>query len=366
MSAVSRQPSAVSTLRWIAALAVAPCVLAGALRAQDTTSVLRGVVTDTAGTRVPYALVRILPTGTERFTDARGSFAFAGVAPGRYRVQARQVGFEPAEVEASAPAEGGWLRLVLRPLAIRLDELTVTAVGRCTRPGPPDTVTSPELARIFAELHENARRFAFLADSYPFVYTIERTFGAISDEGQELPSVADTLQYRSDARVRYQPGNIIQWSEGQGGRRERVFRLPSLPDLADSVFHASHCFAFGGVWEQGGRRFLRVAFRAAERLRSPDIDGEADLDITSHQLRHLTIRLTRPDRARPRLVAASISVTPIELYPNVLVPEMVRGTVVPEQVIGFLGRPPRQLLELQRLLGVHFLRPLPSDSGPTP
>jgi len=48
-----------------AVLAVAP------LGAQDTAAVLRGVVSDTAGTRVPYALVRVLPFGVERFTDAR-------------------------------------------------------------------------------------------------------------------------------------------------------------------------------------------------------------------------------------------------------------------------------------------------------
>lgn len=99
-------------LRWaprVAGLAAAVVLAARPLPAQDTTAVLRGVVMDTAGTRVPYALVRVLPGGTERFTDARGAFAFTALPLGAYRVLARQVGYEPFETAVSLRAEGAAL-----------------------------------------------------------------------------------------------------------------------------------------------------------------------------------------------------------------------------------------------------------------
>jgi hypothetical protein len=355
---------------WVARLAAVVVLAARPLPAQDPTAVLRGVVMDTAGTRVPYALVRILPTGTERFTDARGAFTAAGLAPGSYRVHVRQVGFFPFDSAVTVPAARPALRIVLRPLAVRLDELTVTRPGRCTDPGPPDPATSPEPALILAELRENARRFAVLADSYPFLYYVERKLTDLGEDGAPVWSATDTVEYRSDSRARYRPGDVITWSPGMARRLGRVVRLPSLPDLADSAFHANHCFAFGGVVEQDGRRLLRIAFRAADRLRTPDIDGEAYLDPVSYQLRHLSIRLTRPERAKPMLVSASVAMTPIELFRNVLVPGTVRGATVPRLTLTVYSdrRNERlsQYVEAQRLYRVHFLRALPTDSTPSP
>jgi hypothetical protein len=126
------------------------------------------------------------------------------------------------------------------------------------------------------------------------------------------------------------------------------------------------------VLERDGRRLLLIAFRAADRLRTPDIDGEAYLDPDSYQLRYLSIRLTRPERATPRLVSASVDVTPIELYRNVLVPGTVRGATVPPLTVtagpedrGITQRT-TQYVEVQRLFHVHFLRPLPADSSRSP
>ena len=352
---------------WVAGLAAVVVLAARPLPAQDTTAVLRGVVMDTAGTRVPYALVRILPSGTERFTDARGAFVFTALPLGAYRVQARQVGYEPFESAVSLRAEGAALRIALRPLAIRLDELTVTVPGRCTAPGPPDPGTTPALAAIFAQLRENARRFAVLADSYPFQYFIERTFTDVTRSGAVRTVATDTVEFQSSTRVRYRPGEVIGWGTDPQGGRARAIQLPSLPDLADSAFIANHCFAFGGVREQDGQRLLRVAFRAAENLRTPDVDGDADLDLGSYQLRYLTIQLTRPGRAMPGLVSSSAAMTLMELYRNVLVPGTVRGTLVPTLTFSTSspGRRISQYVERQRLFRVHFLRAQPADSTPS-
>jgi hypothetical protein len=320
---------------------------------------------DTAGTRVPYALVRILPTGTERFTDSRGAFAFTALPLGTYRVQARQVGFEPLESAVSLHAEGAALRIALRPLAIRLDELTVTVRGRCTAPGPPDPGTAPALAAVFAQLRENARRFAVLADSYPFQFSLERTFTDVTGNGVVRTVATDTVDYQSSARVRYRPGELIGWGTGPQGDRARVMQLPSLPDLADSAFIANHCFAFGGMVDRDGRRFLRVSFRAAEDLRTPDIDGDADLDPDSYQLRTVAVHLTRPDRAMPGLASASATIQLTELYSNLIVPGSVRGVLEPI-IYGRFGSRITRYVDVQRLLRIHFLRAQPADSTPSP
>jgi hypothetical protein len=358
---------AVRSAPWVAALAAVVVLAARPLPAQDTTAVLRGVVMDTAGARVPYALVRILPSGTERFTDAQGVFAFTGLPLGTYRVQARQVGYEPFESAVSLRGEGAALRIALRPLTIRLDELTVTVPGRCTAPGPPDAGTAPALAAIFAQLRENARRFAVLADSYPFQYFLERTFTDVTGSGVVRTVATDTVEYQSSARVRYRPGEVIGWGTGLRGDRARVIQLPSLPDLADSAFIANHCFAFGGMVDRDSQRVLRVAFRVAEGLRTPDIDGDADLDPDSYQLRTLTIRLTRPDRAMPGLASASATIQLTELYSNLVVPGSVRGVLEP--IIDgrfWSSRSISRYVDVQRLLRIHFLRAQPTDSTPSP
>jgi len=345
-----------------AGVAVAALLAAAPLPAQDATAVLRGVVTDTAGTRVPYALVRVLPAGTERFTDARGNFAFAGLRLGAYRVQARQVGYEPFVWPVTLRAEGATLRIALQPLAIRLDELTVSVPGRCTAPGPPDPESAAALTAIFAQLRESARRFAVLADSYPFQYFIERTFTDVLEGGAVRPVATDTVGYQSGARPRYRPGNVIGWGVGPGGTRARAVQLPSLPDLADSTFIANHCFAFGGMVERDdGRRVLRITFRAAVNLRTPDVDGEADLDPDSYQLRALSTHLTYPGRAQPGIAAANATIQLTELFSNLVIPGTVRGVVEPTIDVRRSSRVARYV-DVQRLLRVHFLGASPADS----
>lgn len=316
---------------------------------------------------MPYALVQILGATSEQFTTPRGGFAAAGLVPGTYRIQVRQVGYVPFDSVVAVGAGGPAVHVVMRQIAIRLDALTILVPGRCTAPGSPDPASSPELATIFAQLSENARRYVVLADSTPFLYYIERTFNELSEDGALVWAATDTVEFRSDSRGVYRPGDVIEWRTGGRGRRVGTVRLPSLPDLADSAFHANHCFAFGGVLERNGERLLRVSFRAAEHLSRPDIDGEADLDPDSYQLRSLSFRLTRPGRALPGLVSVSGTMALLALHPNIVVPGSIHSIQVsrPDRDPYSL-RPATRFLEQQRLIRVHFLRPLPSDSMPNP
>jgi hypothetical protein len=112
---------------------------------------------------------------------------------------------------------------------------------------------------------------------------------------------------------------------------------------------------------------LRVLFRAAERLSGPDIDGEADLDAETYQLRLLTFRLTRPARALRGLRSLSGTMTLLALHPNIAVPGAIRSIQISNPTFVVLAnRPVTDHLEHQRLIRVHFLRPLPSDSTPAP
>lgn len=277
---------------------------------------------------------------------------------GPQRVEVRQVGYQPFDTTVTVGGAAAALRLVLRPLDIRLDELTVTAMGRCIAPGLPDLASEPQLAVIFAQVRENARRYAILADSFPFRYAIARTFTDLDDGANVLWSVSDTLEYQSNTRVRYRPGDVVGWGPGPRGWRVQVLRLPALPDFADSAFHANHCFAFLGLVGREGRRVARFAFRAAEALPTPDIDGEVDLDPVTYQVRYATVRLTRPSRAMPGLLRVTDSVTFGQLIPGILVPTEVRGTVVPSLGRRIENRVARHV-EVQELIRVHFLRPLP-------
>ncbi len=350
---------------WVAGLAGVVVLAAGPLRAQDSAAALRGSVVTTAGVPVAYALVRVFPVSVERFTDARGAFTVRILGAGPQRVEVRQVGYQPFDTTVTVGGAAVALRLVLRPLDIRLDELTVTAMDRCIAPGLPDLASEPQLAVIFAQVRENARRYALLADSYPFRYAIARTFADLDDGANVLWSVSDTLEYQSNTRVRYRPGDVVGWGPGPRGVRTRVVRLPSLPDFADSAFHANHCFAFLGLVTREGRRVARFAFRAAEALRTPDIDGEVDLDPVTYQVRYATVRLTRPSRVMPGLLSATDSVTFGQLFRNIVTPTEVRGAVVPTLGLRLRSRVARHV-ESQALFRVHFLRPLPTDSSPSP
>lgn len=347
----------------IVLVAAAAGLFAAPLLAQDAGAALRGTVVDTAGQHVSHALVRVLPAGTERFSDARGTFAFSGLPPGAYRVQVRQVGYEPFDSTLTLGIGGASLRVALRPLAVRLDELTVSVAGRCRDPGVPDGDSETALAAVFTQLRENARRFAILADSYPFQYFVERTFTNELEDGVVRIAARDTVSLQSSARPRYRPGRVVGWGLSPYGRRIRALQLPSLPDLADSAFIANHCFSFGGTIEREGRTFLRLDFRVAEGLRAPDVDGSVDLDPDSYQLRTLSIRLTRPARAMSGVASATVTIELTELSPGLLVPGSVRSVLEP--TIDARGIPPvDRYVEDQRLLRVRFLGRSPADSMP--
>jgi hypothetical protein len=148
-----------------------PFAQLAARQASDGT--LRGTVVNAeTGQPLGYSIVTLHPNVGKQFTDAHGSFAFAGITRGTYLLSVRQIGYTPLDTQivvrqGSTPI----LRVALRRLAIELPPVTI-AHTPCRNPGPPDSSDAALLA-VFDQLQENARRYELLADSYPFQYVLE-------------------------------------------------------------------------------------------------------------------------------------------------------------------------------------------------
>lgn len=312
-------------------------------------------------TNIPLAFstVVIQPGVTGRFTNDSGAFEFHDLAPGDYRLVIRAIGYLPFDSVITMAGEPIVLRVALRPLAIELPPVTVVATRACVRPGAPVRDSEPDLAAIFDQLRENASRYRLLSDAYPFTYWIERR---VWDEPPAHgDSVAvDTVEVRSDVRMPYKPGGLIITQTGPRGQRERTLRLPTVIDLADSVFHEAHCFTLAGVDDLAGESHWRIDFLAADRLRSPDVAGSAWLDRNTYHLRQLTFRLTRPDRAVPPLKTLEVTVVFGELFETVTVPWQIAATSEART----RSRRPVTGHEAQRLLRVDFLHGAPGSQAP--
>ncbi len=358
----SAPPIAAAALAMMLAGGV-PCAAAQAAPDARAAGVVRGVVRSTSGGAVPYASVALTPRFSARFTDDSGGFAFAGVGRGTYRLVARQVGYRPRDTTVVVGAgESVTVTITLEQFAVELSEITVVGelaspVGpwRCTRPGAPDPVEAPELAAVFDQLRENAQRYWLLADSYPALYRMERRFGTVDRErGTLVTTWTDTVDLRTDTRWRYRPGRLLANVRAPRGGSELQVNLPTLPDFADTVFQQNHCFRLAGMDTLQGGTWVRLDFRAAERIVEPDADGSAYLDPGSYLIRFAKVHLTRPQRAATGLESFEATVTFREIVPSLMLPDRISN--VQEVYQGsYLAR----FGEEQRTVEMTFLRPLP-------
>ena len=313
------------------------------------------VVSATSGEPLPYSIVALLPGFPQRFTDQRGRFAFSGVAPGRYHLVVRQIGYEPIDTaivvgEDSAPT----LRVTLRHLPIELPPVTVTSPQTCVAPGPPDSMLTPQLAAVFGQLLENARRLQLLNDSFPFDYRLQRRSWEVDRAGRETLVHFDTLTQAIGKGWRYKPGHLTQELLGPAGW-ELFVRLLTLVDFADSVFVDAHCFWLAGPDSLGADTLISLNFAPAAFLRTTDVAGAAYLDPMTYQLRYTVVRLTRPAHDM-RDVSSLVATTHFrEVAPGIPLQDHQRAvtTLAPTTRNG-----PVRRVEEQVLVWVYFRRPL--------
>lgn len=320
---------------------------------------VRGAVASADGERVGYALVRLEPGYPERFSDEAGGFFFAGVTPGSYRLMVRQVGYVPLDTAISVAAGMPRLNVTLRRVAVTLRALTVSAPGRCENPGNPALSGNAELIAVFEQLRQNAERSRILAREYPFRYTVERTQAVhVSSGGQRV--TVDTVRLDGRARWPYRPGQIV--TPDPDSRGGYLVHLPVLDDFADSAFHASHCFVLAGLdnfEEDSG--LVRLDFTASRRIPYPDVNGSAWLDPRSYQIRHTRVTLTNPDDVARNVQDWRATTSFREIAPNIVVQGLVRAvTAYSEWTWRNRRNADAGRTEVQKLLGVHFERPLPT------
>ena len=313
------------------------------------------IVSATSGEPLPFSIVALLPGFAQRFTNQAGRFAFSGVPAGSYHLVVRQIGYYPLDSTITVGADIGLsVRIALRHLPVELPAVTVTAPQTCSAPGPPDSTTAPQLAAVFGQVIENARRLQLLNDSFPYEYRLQRRTWTVDRAGLDDLLRTDTLSQETQEGWRYQPGRLMRWRPGPAGR-EWFIRLPTLVDFADSVFVGVHCFWLAGRDSLGADTLIRLDFAPAASLRSTDVAGAAYLDPATYQLRYTIVRLTRPDREMPGVSSLVATSHFREVAPGIPLQDHVRAvtTLAPATGNGAVQR-----VEEQWLVRVSFRRPL--------
>ena len=344
---------------WFAALLV--IAAAAPARAQPTTGIVQGIVRladSNAG--IPYAVVSIPGLSVERFTDGAGRFRLVALAPGRYELLVRRIGFAPFRQLITVERGGTTnVEVPLVPVPVQLRSLTVQAMSRCDAPGFGEGALQPEVASLVGLLRENADRYRLLASQYPFVYQQVRALGAIPDE--ESPAArlrlrqVDTMVSQSAIRPDYRAGEVVRRERSPTGEEEYIMTIPSILDLADDAFARAHCFAYGGKEVRDGETWLRLNVRASDELRSPDVHGAFFLDSATSQLRSMHLELSRPGNLPPQLQSVEsvrVQTRFLEIAPGLSVIESVCAVTRPRHT----GRTASVELqgELQQLLSYRF------------
>jgi hypothetical protein len=92
--------------------------------AQTAPGAIRGTVTDSAGTPLQGATIRIANTEARRFSDAAGRFLFERVTSGRYQLTATMIGARPAnDSVVVAAGETTQVRFALRVIPFVVETL---------------------------------------------------------------------------------------------------------------------------------------------------------------------------------------------------------------------------------------------------
>lgn len=303
-----------------------------------------------------FATVTVEPGDVSRFTDASGHFVVGALQPGVYRVRARQIGFAAGDTSVAVAARGqsGPLTIVLRHLAFRLPAVAVQAPFECRTPGLPDSTVAPSLAAVFGELRKNADRYRLLVEEYPFVYRLERWRVEQRAGGGERTLELDTTTHDSRGLRRYEPGAIIETRFEGGGSRRRQMYLPTLGDLADTLFQQAHCFTYAGA-DSATPWLVRIDFQPALSLNEADVEGSVYLDVRDYMVRRTVFRLTKPELAHPPIFGFTVVTRFREIEPGLIVYDEFQA-VEPLTAAGDLKQ-----VELDRLLSYRFAHGAPGD-----
>lgn len=299
-----------------------------------------------------FSIVALHPGFAQRFTDARGAFAFEGAQPGTYLLSVRQIGYAPLDTQLVIPSDSvTMLRVLLHHLAIELPPVAVAAV-QCTKPGPPDS-SDMALRIAFDQLQDNARRFELLSRKYPFEYVLEVSNREVNQRGDSGRRNTRRLYFSSRDDHPYAVGGVVELSWGPWGNTGNVVHTGDLHDLDSPSFIANHCFQLAGHDTIAGETLLRINFEPATRIWSTDMAGAAYLDTSSYELRYTEITLTHPERSDLENV---LTVTARTHFRNIAPGVPLEDTLVAL----WTYRSHRMRVESHRTMQVRFRRKPPS------
>jgi iron complex outermembrane receptor protein len=106
---------------------------------------LTGRVIDTTGTALADVRVRVLELGRGTTTDAEGQFTLAQLPSGTYEVAFSRIGYAPVVRRVTVASEDVNLDVSMRPSAVELPEVQVTA-----SPNATTALTSPQPTSVLA------------------------------------------------------------------------------------------------------------------------------------------------------------------------------------------------------------------------
>ncbi|HEY2806203.1 MAG TPA: carboxypeptidase-like regulatory domain-containing protein [Gemmatimonadales bacterium] len=339
-------------MRPLASLLCLLAIVRGASAQESDHATLRGAVVSETGDRIPYAVLVLIPGFSQRFADENGFFALARVPVGRYELRVRQVGFSPFDSTIDVTAATPQLRIELKRIAVRLADITVGAPRQCRTPVPPDSGTA--LGVVFDQLRQNAERSRLMAQRYPFRAQMLRTFTSLRREFPDLVR-QDSIWLPSWTIWNYSPGHMVEPDTEGFQPGTKLVHVMTIENLADSAFWGTHCFSTFGNDTAEGRAWLRVDFRVAASIHTPDIDGSAYLDPDSYKLGVFRFTLTHVERAVVGVDRWTATTTFKEIRPSVPVPDQVRSEQLNARSMG-VGVV-TAILEVQRLIDVSFVRP---------
>ncbi len=158
---LNRRPVSRPARAAVVATLVALTLAVGGLRAQSTDFTLSGKVLDPTGRVLPGAqlvLVDVKATSDakrELESDAAGGFAFAGLPPGAYRLEASLVGFAPLSLDLEVASDTE--RTLRLELASLQETVNVDGNAVAAPPDPSAAARREDAARRFTAFVERER-----------------------------------------------------------------------------------------------------------------------------------------------------------------------------------------------------------------
>jgi hypothetical protein len=233
---------------------------------------IEGVVREQqGGAPVQFALVQLvsadssaLPSDSapQGITNAEGRYRFDDVAPGRYRVQLRRIGFEPVLSDPVQVVAGKTARLDLRAAArpLVLSTITVKADVCVTK---ADLAKHPQLQTLWQQARAGASVRTELMAKFRYHVVMHEESYELRADGPGPPGTRDQ-PYDSDPKwaVKHAARNRAERLSSGYYAPNDGWRLPNELDVLHDDFLKAHCVSASDVGNAGevGLRFrpLRV------------------------------------------------------------------------------------------------------------